>query len=441
MSAKRKTVSKPASPRRARRAQRNGRPQKPRRLGVWLVGALGDISTTVAIGLEAMVQGLVSTTGMVTETEPFAGTDLVALDRIMLGGHDIRRGTPKEQAQAIKAASGLFEQSLIDAVAPALDRFSKEIQPGFLFGCGDTVNGLASASVRGRRQGPAAALRRLRKDLRSFRKRNDLDAVVVVNVASTEATGRPPACYRTADRLLSAVAANDPAIHISVLHALAAIQEGCPFINFTPSFGSSIRGMVELAERLGVPHMGRDGKTGETLVKSALAPLFLARNLDVLSWTGANILGNRDGLVLEEPSAKQSKAEGKDRVLRNMLGSRLGHSSVRIDYVPGLGDWKTAWDHIHFRGFLGTRMTLQFTWQGSDSMLAAPLILDLARLAERTQRAGLSGLLPELGVFFKNPTSVEDQGLVHQFDTLLALASDLRAASDRQSTPSTTPGA
>lgn len=441
MPAKRNSVSKPRSARTRKRAQSNGRPQQPRRLGIWLVGALGDISTTVAIGLEAMVQGLMDTTGMVSETAPFEGTDLVALDQIVLGGHDVRRGTPRQQAQALKAASGLFEQPLIDAVAPALDRLGKEIQPGFLFGCGETVNGLASPGVRGRRQGPAAALQRLRKDLRRFRKRNTLEAVVVVNVASTEATGPPPACYKTADRLLAAVAADDPAIHASVLHALAAIQENCPFINFTPSFGSSVRGMVELAERLGVPHMGRDGKTGETLVKSALAPLFLARNLDVVSWTGANILGNRDGLVLEEPTAKQSKAEGKDRVLRNMLGSHLGHSSVRIDYVPGLGDWKTAWDHIHFRGFMGTRMTLQFVWQGSDSMLAAPLVLDLARLAERAQRAGRSGLLPDLGVFFKNPTAVEDHSLVHQFDSLLTLASELRGCDSKRSSVSTRPEA
>ena len=154
-----------------------------------------------------------------------------------------------------------------------------------------------------------------------------------------------------------------------------------PFVNFTPSPGSTVPALVELAEERGVPHMGSDGKTGETLVKTVLAPLFAGRALRVLSWEGYNMLGNRDGFVLSDPQARESKTRSKDRALKQILGDDDLHAKVTIDYVPSLDDWKVAWDYIHFEGFLGARMSMQFTWQGNDSALAAPLVLDLARLA------------------------------------------------------------
>ena len=131
--------------------------------------------------------------------------------------------------------------------------------------------------------------------------------------------------------------------------------------------------------------MGYDGKTGETLLKSMLAPMFANRNLQVMSWVGHNIFGNMDGKVLDDPANKKSKVTSKDR----LLGEILGYSPqtlVTIEYIASMGDWKTAWDHIHFQGFLGTPMTLQFIWQGCDSLLAAPLVLDLVRFTERAWR-------------------------------------------------------
>ena len=142
----------------------------------------------------------------------------------------------------------------------------------------------------------------------------------------------------------------------------------------------------ELAVAEGVPVAGNDGKTGETLVKTVLAPMFSARALKVLAWQGYNMLGNRDGEVLEEPAHKAAKLENKDQALRELLSDDDLHSEVAIDFVPSLNDWKTAWDFIHFEGFLGAKMSMQFTWQGSDSALAAPLILDLAILAELASR-------------------------------------------------------
>jgi myo-inositol-1-phosphate synthase len=173
--------------------------------------------------------------------------------------------------------------------------------------------------------------------------------------------------------------------------------------------------------------MGNDGKTGETLVKSALAPMFSYRSLKVLSWEGFNILGNMDGRVLDNPLNKAAKIQTKDQVLSKILGYSP-HSRVHIDYVPSLDDQKTAWDFIHFQGFLGARMSLQFTWQGYDSILAAPLVLDLARLAELAVRRGESGLMPHLASYFKAPLGVDAFGLHEQYGMLAEYAEGARLA-------------
>ena len=165
-------------------------------------------------------------------------------------------------------------------------------------------------------------------------------------------------------------------------------------------------------------YAGKDGKTGETLMKTVLAPMFAHRNLKVMSWVGHNIFGNRDGLVLDDPSNKSSKVETKDRVVTQILGYKPS-TLVTIEYLPDMGDWKTAWDHIHFQGFLGTKMTLQFTWQGCDSLLAAPLAIDLARLADLEKRRGGRGLMKHLACFFKSPEGVEENDFFKQFDLLV----------------------
>jgi myo-inositol-1-phosphate synthase len=152
-------------------------------------------------------------------------------------------------------------------------------------------------------------------------------------------------------------------------------------------------------------------------MKTVLAPMFAARNLKVMSWVGHNIFGNRDGLVLDDPANKSSKVETKDRVVTQILGYKPS-TIVTIEYLPDMGDWKTAWDHIHFQGFLGTPMTLQFTWQGCDSLLAAPLAIDLARLADLEKRRGGHGLMRHLACFFKSPEGVEENDFFKQFDRL-----------------------
>jgi len=167
---------------------------------------------------------------------------------------------------------------------------------------------------------------------------------------------------------------------------------GCSYINFTPSVGSHVLALKELALEQSVLHCGRDGKTGETLLKSVLAPMFADRNLEVMSWVGHNIFGNMDGRVLDDPVNKATKVHSKDHLLTEILGYPP-QSHVSIEYIPSLADWKTAWDHIHFQGFLQTPMIMQFIWQGCDSLLAAPLVLDLVRLIERERRRGSAGVM------------------------------------------------
>jgi myo-inositol-1-phosphate synthase len=174
-----------------------------------------------------------------------------------------------------------------------------------------------------------------------------------------------------------------------------------------------------------LPYAGRDGKTGQTLLRSVLGPMFLQRALAVRAWSGTNLLGGGDGAALADPAAAAAKNAGKERVLADTLGA-VPEGEVHIDDVPSLGDWKTAWDHIAFDGFLGARMILQTTWQGCDSALAAPLVLDLARLAARAQERGLSGPLSELGFYFKDPVGEGPSSLAEQYAELKRFAGLLR---------------
>ena len=171
-----------------------------------------------------------------------------------------------------------------------------------------------------------------------------------------------------------------------------------------------------------MPHCGNDGKTGETLLKTVLAPMFAARALRVLSWQGYNMLGNRDGAVLSDPLHRRSKLASKDEALRSILPDPELHTHVGIDYVPSLQDWKTAWDFVHFEGFLGVRMSLQLTWSGSDSALAAPLVLDLARLADLSAERGERGVMEHTACYFKSPLSRGSHAFHEQVERLFDYA-------------------
>ncbi|MCO6455138.1 MAG: inositol-3-phosphate synthase [Pirellulaceae bacterium] len=389
-----------------------------RRIGIWLIGARGGVATTVTVGLQALRRGLAGCQGLVTALPQFAHLDLAEWNDFVLGGHDIRDTTLADEAQKLHDVSRALDAGLISACKSDLRRIDAQIRPGVLLNVGSTITGLASDALRQVVETPREAIDRVQRDLRQFVESQRLDQLVVVNLASTEPRRETldlPERWKDLSKLLDKP--RKCPLAASSLYAIAALDLGYPYVNFTPSPGSAPAAIQELAVERGTCHMGHDGKTGETLLKSVLAPMFASRHLEVMSWVGHNIFGNMDGLVLDNPENKATKVTSKDRLLREILGYDP-QTHVSIEYIRSLGDWKTAWDHIHFRGFLGTPMILQFTWQGCDSLLAAPLVLDLVRLTELAARRGETGLLTFLASFFKSPLGTPEQDFIRQFQML-----------------------
>jgi myo-inositol-1-phosphate synthase len=384
-------------------------------VGAWLVGARGDIAATLMVGARALAQGLVSENGLTTARAPFDRLPLVAVSDLRFGGIDIDAAPLRESALALYRRSGTIDRETLDAVVPDLDTIEADLVP--------------APDMAWDPAGPRAGLPHLRTliedlrgNLRAFRDRHQLSRVVVVNLMSSLPHPGPSALRESAVGIEQLIAGDrKDLISPSVCYAWAALAEGCPYVNFTPNAGSNWGGIAELANRNRVPFCGDDGKTGETLIKTALAPMFAHRNLRVLSWEGVNLLGNNDGRVLSDPRNREAKLRNKERVLSSILGYDP-HSGVTINYVPSLGDWKTAWDLIHFQGFMDVPMTMQFTWQGCDSILAAPLVLDLIRLTDLAGRRGESGLMRHLAAFFKNPLGAEAMDFNRQFAALLDYA-------------------
>lgn len=395
--------------------------------GVYLIGALGSIASTVAAGALALKRNLAPTTGMVTCSEIFNGVDLVEPGSLVFGGCDIRLEANSRDIfeKMVPVAPGILLEIKAD-----LEEFQHNVDSGCAKNCGEAIERLACPE-NAEGKSLEEEIEGMRSRLQAFRRKYSLDEVIVVNLASTEPPLDLEACHFEFESFQKVITGNEKEkVRASTLYSCAAILEGCAYINFTPSNGALPPALVQFANQKGVPVMGNDGKTGETLVKSALAPMFAWRNLEVMSWEGFNILGNMDGQILNHPGNRESKIRTKDQVLSKILGYSP-HTSVSIGYVPSLDDQKTAWDFIHFRGFLGAKMSLQFTWQGYDSILAAPLVLDLVRLAELAKRRGEGGVMTHLASFFKAPVGVEKHALPDQFRMLADYADAVRLERSR----------
>lgn len=258
------------------------------RTGVWLIGARGSVATTVVAGCAAVTAGLHAPTGMVTETSDFAGAGLPALPSLVFGGHDTVDCPLPKRAEAL-AAGGVLPHGLPSAVGAELAAADREIRPG----------GPLPGDTRDEEELIAA----FAADLTDFARRSGAERTVVLNVASTEP------------------APTGGALPASSLYAAAALRAGCPYVNFTPSTGLHHPALAAPAEASGLPYAGRDGKTGQTLLRSVLGPMFAQRALAVRAWSGTNLLGGGDGAALADPAAAAAKNAGKERVLADTLGA------------------------------------------------------------------------------------------------------------------------
>ncbi len=402
-------------------------PTSSGRLGVLLPG-LGAVASTFIAGVLAARQGLAPPVGSLSETGHADGRPLIdalglaPLDDLVFGAWDPYRVTALDAARR----AGVLDAALMDKLAPELMEirampavFDRSWVPALT----DTDNVKVGDSL-------ADLAGQLRADVAAFRRDHHLDRVVAVWTGSTEAYRPPGPAHASIETFEAALAASDPSISPSQVYAWALVSEGVAVANGSPNLMFDFPAMRELASREGVPVAGRDFKTGQTLVKTAIAPMLAARMLGVHGWFSTNILGNLDGLVLDEEENFRSKEVTKGGVLESILDAEahpelygdLSHL-VRINYYPPKGDDKEGWDNVDLFGWLGYPMQLKINFLCRDSVLAAPIVLDLARFMDLAARRGEAGVVDWLGFYFKEPMTLEPGGrpIHHLFEQERAL--------------------
>jgi myo-inositol-1-phosphate synthase len=384
------------------------------KLGVMLVG-LGAVSTTFIAGVENVRRGTGLPIGSLTQMATIRlgkRTDkrmpkirefvpLADLKDLVFAAWD---PSPDDAYTAAKRA-GVLEPQHLEPIAD----FLKTIKPIPAAFDQYYVKRLQGTNVKkGKTKRDLAE--QLREDMRQFKKSSGADRLVVVWCASTEVFITAGPAHQTLASFEKAMEQNDPAIAPSMLYAYAALMEGIPFANGAPNLTVDIPALERLAEEKKLPIGGKDFKTGQTMMKTVLAPAFKARMLGLAGWYSTNILGNRDGEVLDDPESFKTKEESKLGVLEYILQpaqypelyGNIFHK-VRINYYPPRGDNKEGWDNIDIFGWLGYPMQIKVDFLCRDSILAAPIVLDLALFFDLARRAGLSGIQEWLSFYFKSP--------------------------------------
>ncbi len=398
------------------------------RLGVLLVG-LGAVSTTVIAGVEAVRRGLSKPIGSITQMSTIrlgkrtdSRTPLVKefvpladLDDIVFGAWD---PIPDDDYESARHCGVLRPEDL----EPIAD-FMKSIKPMTAAFDKAYVKKLDGTNVKTGADKMELA-EQLREDIRRFKEENGCDRLVIVWAASTEIFITPGPVHDTVESLEQAMRDNHEAIAPSMLYAWAALQEGVPFANGAPNLTVDLPAMRELAKRNGVPICGKDFKTGQTLIKTILAPGLKARMLGLAGWFSTNILGNRDGEVLDDPESFKTKEESKLGVLEHILQPDMYpdlygdmYHKVRINYYPPRGDNKEGWDNIDIFGWMGYPMQIKVDFLCRDSILAAPIVLDLALFMDLAKRAGFCGIQEWLSFYFKSPQTTP--GLYPEHDVFI----------------------
>ncbi|MDZ7621563.1 MAG: inositol-3-phosphate synthase [Candidatus Competibacteraceae bacterium] len=367
--------------------------RQSRKLGIACVGLGGAVSTTAIAGLELIRQGIIGHEGLPLGNKVIPG--IVDTSQIAFMGWDF---DGSDLASALRTHKVLSP----DQIEHASERLS-QIKPcpalmdeNFC----RNVNGTNIIHANSRR----AAANQIAADIAEFRQSEGLDDVVVMNLASTEkVTNLAHPALATIEAFEQALDSDDPILSPAMIYAYAAITSGCAYGNFTPSAAGEVPALLALADKCNVPVAGRDGKTGQTFMKTVIAPALKARALHVNGWYSTNILGNRDGEALADPASLASKLVTKGDVLQDMLGYEVKDHIVQIHYYPPRGDDKEAWDNIDVSGFLGHKMQIKVNFLCRDSILAAPLVIDIARCLHLALQRGETGPIEPLGVFFKAP--------------------------------------
>ena len=384
------------------------------KLGVLTVG-MGAVATTFMAGVDLVRRKKAQPVGSLTQMGTIRlgkRTDgrspsiqdfvpLEKLENIVFGGWDI---FPDTAYEAAKNAAVLGPDHLAE-----VKKFLSKIRPMKAAFDQNYVKKLSGTHVKkGRTKYDLALL--IKDDIKNFQKKTRVSRTVVIWCGSTEIFLKPHAVYATPETFVAAMKANHAAIAPSMLYAWAAITSGVPFANGAPNLTVDVPALTELARQHGVPICGKDFKTGQTLMKTILAPGFKARLLGMNGWFSTNILGNRDGEVLDDPESFKTKEESKLGVLEYILQPKLYpdlygkiHHKVRINYYPPRGDNKEGWDNIDIFGWLGYPMQIKVDFLCRDSILAAPIVLDLVLFLDLAKRAGMRGIQEWLSFYFKSP--------------------------------------
>ena len=408
------------------------------RLGVLLVG-LGAVSTTFIAGVHAIRKGRASATGALSQIGTIRlgkRTDnrtplikdfieLAALDDLVFGGWDIFDENCYEAAKT----AGVLDPSLLEDLRPELEA----IRPWPAVFDQQYVKRLMGPNVKSGANKRVLA-DQLIADIRQFKAEEKLDRMVMIWCASTEVFMESQPVHQSLAAFEAGLEASDPAIPSSMVYAYAAIKEGLPYANAAPNLSADIPALMELAAQTESPLAGKDLKTGQTLMKTIIAPGLKARLLGVEGWYSTNILGNRDGEVLDDPESFKTKEESKKSVLDHILQPDLYptlysdlHHVVRINYYPPRGDNKEGWDNIDLVGWLDYPMQLKINFLCRDSILAAPIVLDVALLLDLAQRSGMKGIQEWLSFYFKSPIHSRDLYPEHDlFIQLMKLKNTLR---------------
>jgi len=398
------------------------------KLGIMLVG-LGAVSTTFIAGVMAIRKGIARPIGSMTQmgtvrlgkrTEsrtPLVKdfVPLASLDDIVFGGWDIFEDNCYDAA----LTAGVLEPSLLTQIKPELEA----VKPWPAVFDRRYVKRLDGPNVK-KAANKMELAEQVRADIRRFKQDNHLSRLVMIWCGSTEVYMVETEAHQSIEAFEKALLTSDVNIPSSMVYAYAALKEGIPYANGAPNLTVDVPALMELAQRNGCPIVGKDFKTGQTLIKTVIAPGLKARQIGVKGWYSTNILGNRDGEVLDDPESFKTKEESKKSVLDYILQPDLYPELykdlchvVRINYYPPRGDNKEGWDNIDLVGWLGYPMQLKINFLCRDSILAAPIVLDLVLFLDMAARAGMSGIQEWLSFYFKSP--MHARGLYPEHDLFI----------------------